>query len=142
MRKFLSPIINIVSLILLGIAYGLAGITAAYDVSKTSIGSYYQIVWQNPVPLGIVGFFLMILGTVLVFGLFIPKARKCLGFTNFVVLVVGGIFALMTPELVQKAGGSTLPVYNQPGLIGMATLLFVVAFFSLIISLVELADKE
>lgn len=140
MRKFLSPILNIVSLILVGIAYGLAGITAAFNVNKTSIGNYYQLVWQNPNVLSVVGFFLIIAATVFVLLVFIPKCRKYTALLTAALLIAGGVLALMTPNSVQA--GSSLPVYLQPGLIGMASLLFSAAFLSLIIAAIEFTSKE
>ncbi len=143
MRKFLSPVINLLSLILVGIAYGLAGITAAHNVNDNSIGSYYQIVWQNPNGFSVTGFFLIIAATVAVIALFIPKCRKITGSLASVLLITGGVFALLTPSKVQEVPGvTTLPVSNQPGLIGMAVLLFVAAFFSLVIVCLEFLPED
>ncbi len=142
MRKFLSPVINLVSLILVGIAYGLAGITAAKVVDKTSMGNYYQLVWQNPVALNIVGFFLIIVGTVALIVTFVPKCRKASGPLTVALLIAGGVLALLSPENVQKTVGGALPVYNQPGLIAMAVLLFVAAFFVAVETCLEFAPEE
>ncbi len=141
MRKFLSPVINLVSLILVGIAYGLAGITAAKVVDKVSMGNYYQVVWHNPVTLNVVGFFLIIAGTVTLIATFIPKCRKCTGILTVLLLVAGGVLALLSPEQVQNLSNG-LPSYNQPGLIGMATLLFVASFFVAIETCLEFVPEE
>ncbi len=146
MRKFLSPIINLLSLILVGIAYGLAGITAAHNVNDTSIGNYYQIVWQNPNSFSVAGFFIIIIATVFVIALFIPKLYKITGAVTFTgtiaagLLITGGVFALLTPAKLQE--GHALPVTNQPGLIGLAVLLFVAAFLTLIIVCLEFLPEE
>ena len=146
MRKFLSPIINLLSLILVGIAYGLAGITAAHNVNGTSIGNYYQVVWQNPNSFSVAGFFIIILATVFVIALFIPKLYKITGAVTFTgtvtagLLITGGVFALLTPAKLQE--GYALPVTNQPALIGLAVLLFVAAFLSVIIVCLEFLPEE
>lgn len=138
MRKLLSPIINIVSLILVGIAYGLAGITAAFDANKQSIGSYYQVVWQNPNAFSVTGFFLIVAGTVAVLITFLPKIRAVSGLLSAGLLTAGGILALMTPSKL----GAVTSLYLQPGLIGMSTLLFVAAFFSLVIVALEIGGRK
>ncbi len=138
MKKFLSPIINIVSLILVGIAYGLAGITAAHDVAKQSIGNYYQIIWNNPNAINLVGFFLFIAGSAMLLIVFAPKIRKFTSLLAAGLLIGGGVLALMAPANLH----TVLPVYNQPGLIGMATLLFVAGFLSLVIAAIEFTSKE
>ena len=142
MRKFLSPVINLVSLILVGIAYGLAGITASKVVDKTSMGNYYQLVWNHGVSLAIVGFFLLVVGTVAVLATFIPKCRKFSGPLSVALLVAAGVFALLTPGFVQATGTNPLPIYNQPGLIGMAVLLFVAALFVAVETCIEFLPEE
>ncbi|MCQ2792796.1 MAG: hypothetical protein MJ221_00025 [Bacilli bacterium] len=140
MKKFLSPILNIISMILVGIAYGLGGITAAHNVAQHSIGNYYQIVWggNSLIALNVVGFFLIVAGSAFLLLVFIPKCRKYTAFLTAGLLIAGGVLALMSPANLN----STLPVYNQPGLIGMASLLFAAGFFSLLISVIEFASKE
>ena len=136
MRKIISPIVNLVSLILVGIAYGLAGLTAANDVAGNGVGSYYQLVWGNINTFNLVGFFLMIAATVFVFLTFIPKGRKFIAILTGGLLIAAGVMALYAPAQVAQ---NHLPLTNQPGLIGMAVLLFVAGGFSLIISALEFA---
>ena len=140
MRKLLSPVINLVSLVLVGIAYGLAGISAANNVAKTSVGNYYQLVWDNPSGLTVAGFFIIILATVVLLITFLPKGRKCTSLFAAILLIVGGVFVLLTPNEVAKLG--SLPLTIQPALIGMATLLFVAAAFELIIACLEFTAKK
>lgn len=139
MRKFLSPIINLVSLVLVGIAYGVASITAAFDASKAPAGNYYQLVWSNTSNnvLNIVGFFLFIAGTALLLLVFFPGiVRKCSSFLSAGLLIAGGVLALTSPARIN-------PSFTvQPGLIGFAVLAFVAGGFSLIIFLLELLSKK
>lgn len=138
MRKILSPIINLVSLILVGIAYGLAGISAANDVAGVSVGSYYQLVWGNINTFNMVGFFLLIAATLFVLLTFIPKGRKVLAFLSGALLIASGVMALLMPSHVAGIN----PLTNQPGLIGMAVLLFVAGGFELVIMGIEFALKD
>lgn len=138
MRKIISPIINIVSLILVGIAYGLAGITAAYDAADNSVGNFYQLVWDNPNAFSLVAFFLMIAATVAVLFVFIPKGRVVTSILTAGLLIASGVMALMVPGKVATVN----PLTNQPGLIGMAVLLFVAGGFSLIIAMFEIALRK
>lgn len=142
MRKFISPIINILSLILVGIAYGLAGITAAYNANDVSVGNYYQLVWHNQNAFNLVGFFLIIAASVMVLVTFIPKIRKFTSLLTAGLLIAGGVMALMAPAKIQEVASSNLALVIQPGLIGMVSLLFVAAFFSLVIFVIEFITKE
>ena len=49
MRKFLLPIINLVNIILVSIAWGLSGKTAVIDAGRSdqACGNIYQIVWMG-----------------------------------------------------------------------------------------------
>lgn len=140
MRKFISPIVNLVSLILAGISFGLAAITAAFNVAGHSIGNYYQLVWLNNTPntVAIVGFFLICVGTFLLLVNFLPKIRKVTAPLSAVLLVAGGVIALLTPKLVQ----GELTVYNQPALIALATLLFIAALFSAVVTVLEFVKEK
>lgn len=138
MRKFLSPIINLVSLVLVGIAYGVASITAAFDAAKNPAGNYYQLVWGSTTnnALNIVGFFLFIAGSALLLFVFLPGiVRKCASLLSAGTLIAGGILALTSPARVNPT------FVTQPGLIGFAVLAFIAGAFSLIIFLLELKKE-
>ncbi len=139
MRKFLSPIINIISMVLVGIAFGLAGLSAAHGAGDSNIGCYYEQVWNtNNNVMAIVGFFLLCVGAFMLLVVFLPKIRKFTALLAGALLIAAGVFALMTPGFINGA----TPVTLQPGLIGMATLLFIAGGFSLIISVIEFVSKE
>ena len=140
MRKFLSPIINIVSLILVGIAFGLGALLAGKVNDVANMGSYYELVWINKPLIGIIGFFLICVGAIAILAVFCPKGRKCTATTAGLLLIAGGVLALLTPNAVQA--DSPLAAVNQPGLIGMAVLLFIAGGFSLIITVIEFIFKD
>lgn len=144
MKRILSPIINLVSLILVGVAFGLAGLTAATQGNKAegSAGSYYTLVWNPYGPelkthnvLGIVGFFLLCVAALVLLVAFLPKIRKFVAPVGGLMLIGAGVLALLTPKQVNPL------LTNKPGLIAMAVLLFVAAAFELVITALEFMDK-
>lgn len=144
MKRILSPIINLVSLILVGVAFGLAGLTAATQANKAEspAGSYYQLVWNrtgDPLHhsvLALVGFFLLCVGAAVLLVVFLPKLRKFLAPAGGLMLIGAGILALLTPQSVNPS------LTNKPGLIAMAVLLFVAGAFELVITALEFLDKS
>ncbi len=144
MKRILSPIINLVSLILVGVAFGLAGLTAASQPNKaeSSAGSYYQLVWNrvgDPLHhnvLALVGFFLLCVGALVLLVVFLPKVRKFLAPVGGLMLVGAGVITLLTPKAINPA------LTNKPGLIAMAVLIFVAAGFELVIAALEFLDKS
>lgn len=146
MKKILSPIINLISLILVGVAFGLGGLSAAHIASAShtstegNMGTYYQLVWsvEHKSVLAIVGFFLLCVGAFLLLVVFLPKIRKFVAPLAGGMLIAAGVIALLMPARIQP----TLTVENQPGLIAMAVLLFVAGGFSLIVCALEFLSKE
>ena len=103
MRKILVPILGLLSLVLLGIAFGLASLSiATHTLSNTVVGvSYYQAVWQgdNKSALCIVGFFLLCFGALATLvGLLPLKVRKFIVCGAALLSIVAGIFILLTPN--------------------------------------------
>lgn len=143
MKRILSPIINLVSLILVGVAFGLAGLTAATQPNKaeSSAGSYYQLVWTKfgePAHfsvLALIGFFVLCVAALVLLVVFIPKIRKFIAPVGGLMLIGAGVLALLTPKQVNPL------LTNKPGLIAMAVLLFVAAAFELVITALEFMDK-
>lgn len=143
MKRILSPIINLVSLILVGVAFGLAGLTAASQANKaeSSAGSYYTLVWNrfgDPLHhsvLALIGFFLLCVGALVLLVVFLPKIRKFVAPVGGLMLIGAGVLALLTPQSVNPS------LTNKPGLIAMAVLLFVAGAFELVITALEILDK-
>ena len=139
MRKFLLPVINIVNLILLGIAFGLGGNTAIYTpagTERTSLGNYYQVIWNNPTVMSVVTFFLFVTGVALCLFTLIPfKGRK------FVALICGGML-IASGVLTLTLGGSlanpVLGYTNSGSLIALVVLLIVAGALEAIMSVYEI----
>ena len=148
MRKFLLPIINLVNVVLVSIAWGLSGKTAVIDAARSDAasGNIYQVIWEGQVSthnvnaMGIVGFFLFILACALMLMAFIPfKARKfttCLGGLSF---IAAGVLFLNAPWHAARA------IYKPEltgAIIAIAVLLFIAGAFSLVMSIIEFLEKK
>ena len=117
MRRILVPILGLVSLVLLGIAFGLASLSIATRVaSDTVVGvSYYQAVWQgdNLNALNIVGFFLLCFAPLFVLcGLLPLKVRKFILIGAALVSIAAGVFILILPNFYF---GSEVSKYSVNG---------------------------
>lgn len=142
MRKFLLPIISIVTLILSGIAFGLGGNTAAYSPAESAraIGNYYQLVWNQPTVTSMLAFFFFVFAVFFTLVYFIPfKHRK---FANFLIgglFIAAGVLTLTVPNIyVQSNFGFTL----SGSLIAMVVLMCVSGGLTLLSSLIEFTEKE
>ena len=139
MRKFLLPVINIVNLILVGIAFALGGNTAAYSPAGTervALGNYYQLVWNNPQPFGVVAFFLFVVGVFFLLVTLVPfKARKFVACLDGAMLVAAGVLTL---SLAGTVANETLGYTNSGSLIAVAVLMIVAGGLALLMSFYEL----
>ena len=146
MRKFLSPILNVINLILVSIAWGLSGQSAVLDkaYNEAGRGNIYQVVFMGTKPnaLGIVGFSLLCLACLALLVAFLPlKARKFVAFVEGLSFVGAGVLFLI---------GSVPPWYDcsivEPklsgALIAICVLLFVAGFFSLVMSALDFTAKK
>ncbi len=141
MRKFILPVINIVNLILVGIAFGLGGntaINAPISPSAHPRGNYYQLIWNTPTVLGVVAFFLFVVGVFLLLVTLVPfKGRK------FVALVNGGM--LIASGVITLGLGSSVTNFmweNTGSLVAMCTLMFVAGGLAILMALLELFMKK
>ena len=103
MRKFLLPIINLVNLILVSIAWGLSGKTAVIDAGNGDLacGNMYQVIWQGAEanPIAIVAFFLFIFGCAAMLVAFIPaKWRKFVSACEGALFIAAGILFLLSTK--------------------------------------------
>ena len=144
MRKFLLPVINIVNLILVGIAFGLGGNTAIYSPKGDThpIGNYYQVIWNQPNVLGLVAFFLFVVGVFLLLVTLVPfKGRKFVALVNGGMLIASGILTLgLGNELARPASNPSFE--NSGSLIAFTVLLFIAGGLAILIALLELFMKK
>lgn len=142
MRKFLLPVINLVNIILVSIAFGLGANTAVTGTDNyTARGNYYQLIWERSFnPVAIFGFFLFIFAVALVLVNFLPlKVRKFVTLLTGAAFIATGVIFLRTPYLsISMTNGEV-----TGSLIAMAVLVFVAGALSLLMSVIEfLPAKE
>ena len=147
MKKFILPVINLISLILSGIVFGLGANTAVeFKYGNVAAGNWYQLVWQiapqsNPNAFGIVGFFVFIAAVFFTLVTMIPfKARKfCVALVGL-LFVAAGVFFFLTPN---GAFGSRVNLYqNTDSFIAMAVLVFVAGGLELLGAAVEFLPEK
>ena len=144
MRKFLLPIINLVNLILISIAWGLSGKTAIIDAGNGdyACGNMYQVIWQGKEanPIAIVGFFLFIFGCAAMLAAFIPaKWRKFVSCGAGALFIASGVLFLCSPK-----------TYDYPiakpeltsAFIAICVLILIAGAFSLAMSALEIFEKK
>ena len=141
MRKFLIPIINLVNIILVSITFGLGNNHAL--TSEHMNQNYYQLVWNNanvPNVVGIVGFFLFVVGVAVVLFNFLPvKARKITTIVAGGMLIAAGILFLKTP------GSANINPINPEltgSLIAMAVLVIIAGALSLVMCVLDITAKK
>ena len=145
MRKFLLPIINLVNVILISIAFGLSPQTAVIDkaLNDAPKGNYYQLVWgaaDKANVIGIVGFFLFVAAVALMLVNFLPiKARKVTSGVTGALFIAAGV-------LFTKTQAGCVQTILQPQLTGafmaMIVLTFIAGAFSLVMSVLEITAKN
>lgn len=107
MKKFILPVIGLIALILVGVAFGLGSNSAGNIYAIKPAGNWYQLVWttKGVSTIGVVGFFLLCVGAF--FGLVALIPFK---FSKFLMALVGlmfvgaGVIMLLTPGAVYSHG--------------------------------------
>ncbi len=110
MRKILLPILSLVSVILVAIAFGIAAQTAATRVDGSNFGNYYQLVFERGSNVfALLSFILLVVGSVvLVFCLIPTKFRKFVLPVGSVLLIVSGVFMILAPKHAQDVAPLTV----------------------------------
>ena len=140
MRKILVPILGLLSLVLLGIAFGLASLSiATHTISNTVVGvSYYQAVWQGEymTALNVIGFFLLCFAPAFVLvGLLPFKFRKFVLCGAALAAIVAGVFILLTPA--QYFGADVNKYTINGGLIATGVLVIIAGVLECLAALLD-----
>ena len=146
MRKFLLPIINLVNIILVSIAWGLSGKTAVLEKvnhQSTPKGNMYQIVWMNADKvniIGIIAFFLFCVACFLTLVAFLPlKVRKFVVCLGGLMYVGSGVLFLLSPNY------QSAKIY-EPELTGafiaFCVLILVAGALSLLMAAIDMFAKK
>ena len=145
MRKFLLPIINLVNLILVSIAWGLSGKSAVIDAGRGDLacGNIYQVIWEGVKPngVGIAGFFLFIFGCAALLVAFVPfKYRKFVSCGAALMLITAGILFVNAPWHYDR--GMTSNIECTSALLAIASLIIIAGAFAGVMALIEFLDKK
>lgn len=148
MRKFLLPVINLINLILVSIAWGLSAAkendSALIDVGRndTGLGNAYQIVWggSHANVLGIIAFFAFILGCVLMLVAFLPiKARKFIACAEGLAFVGAGVLFILSPKGYDI---NAKEIEFTGRFIAFIVLILIAGAFSLLMSAIDFTGKK
>ena len=145
MRKFLLPIINLVNLILVSIAWGLSGKSAVLEtVNHKSVGcgNMYQIVWggSNANIVGIIAFFLFCVACFATLVAFLPiKVRKFVACLAGLMYVGSGVLFLLSPKFYDY----NIQVPELTGaFIAFCVLILIAGAFSLVMAAIDMFAKK
>ena len=147
MRKFLSPILNVINLILVSIAWGLSNQSGAvYDAARSNepCGTFYDIVWTGAKPniLGIIAFFLFCVACLAMLLAFLPvKARKFIAGIGGLMFIGAGVLLFLAPN-PKFYYRSILEPKLSGAYIAMLVLILVAGAFSLCITVLDLTAKK
>ena len=147
MRKFLSPILNVINLILVSVAWGLSNQSGAvYDAARGNdhCGTFYDIVWTGTKPnvVAIIAFFLFCVACFAMLVTFLPiKAREFVACAQGLMFIGAGVLLFLAPNpkfydcriLEPKLSGAY---------IAMLVLILVAGAFSLCIAAFEFFGKK
>lgn len=145
MRKFLLPIINLVNLILISVAWGISNHSGAViDAAENDMarGTLYDIVWMGSKAnvIGIVAFFLFIVGCALTLIAFLPvKWRKFVSCGAGAAYIASGVLFLLSPKtysaiIVEPKLGSAF--------IAFCVLVLIAGAFSCAMAVIEFLGKK
>lgn len=148
MRKFLLPVINLINLILVSIAWGISAAkendSAIIDAGNKDVGcgNLYQVVWggSHANILAIIAFFAFILGCVLMLAAFLPiKARKFIACLEGLSFVGAGVLFILSPKTYDY------PIVKAEltgRFIAIIVLILIAGAFSLLMSVIDFTGKK
>lgn len=140
MRKILLPVISLVNIILVSIAWGLGAQTAATRVDSSNFGNYYQLVFERGSnAFAVVSFICFIVASVLILFCLIPsKVRKFVLPACAAALIATGVFMLLTPGGVKDVGALT----TTGSMVATAVLVLVAGGLACCQSALALTEKK
>ena len=148
MRKFLLPVINLINLILVSIAWGLSAAkendSALIDAGRNDFGcgNLYQVVWggSHANVIAIIAFFAFILGCVLMLAAFLPiKARKFIACAEGLAFVAAGVLFILSPKTYDY---EIAEVEFTGRFIAIIVLILIAGAFSLLMSAIDFTGKK
>lgn len=145
MKKFIVPIINLVSLILASVVFGLGATTAVkFGDDEKLFGNWYELVWTRFSPLSViavVGFFLFCVACFLTLLSMIPFKFRFAGLCLAGLMFIGaGVMFLLTPNAVYTT--HTASISKTDSFIAMIVLVFVAGGLELVATAVSLLPEK
>lgn len=146
MKKFIVPIINLVSLILSSVVFGLGATSAVKFTPRDEVaGNWYELVWTRFSPLSaiaIVGFFLFCFACFFTLLTMIPFKFRFVGVCLAGLLFIGaGVMFLLTPGAVYT-GSNASDYAKTDSFIAMIVLVFVAGGLELVATAVSLLPEK
>ena len=144
MRKFLLPIINLVNLILVSIAWGLSGKSAVIDAgfNDAPCGNMYQIIWEGSHAnvVAIIAFFLFCFACAATLVAFIPaKWRKFVSCGAGAGYIAAGIMFLLSVKTYDYA---IVKPELTGAFIAICVLILIAGAFSCGMAVIEFLGKK
>ena len=153
MKKFILPVINLISMVLAGVIFGLGANTAVeFKPTGAGAGNWYQLVWElseKPNLFGLIGFFLLCVGAFALLVTLLPfKARKYVVLVVGLMLVGAGVMFFLSPravygyEVVKNANCIGRNYVRTDSLIAMMILAFVAGGLEILGAVVVLLPEK
>ena len=147
MKKFILPVINLISIVLSAVVFGLGANSAVYrGVASAGQGNWYQLVWTiapQPTLIGLLGFFLFVFAVFFALVTMIPfKGRKFAVCAVGLMFVTAGIMFLLTPGSYFDGSAAAAHYIKTDSYIAMAVLVFVAGGLELLGSAVEFLPEK
>lgn len=145
MRKFILPIINLINVVLVSIAFGLSGKSAVLNGDSVGDGNFYQIVWggEKANIVGIVAFFLLVVAAFLMLVNFLPlRGRKCVAGLTGLMFVATGVLMILCPNPKFYDHAYKISYSLTGSYIAMIVLLFIAGALSILMSVIEITGKK
>ena len=100
MRKILVPVLSLVCVVLVAVAFGISAQTVATRVDSTNFGNYYQLVFERGFnAYAIVSFVCFVAAAALLVVCLIPtKIRKFVLPVDALAFIAAGVFTLLAPK--------------------------------------------
>ena len=105
MRKILLPILSLVCVVLVSIAFGIAAQTAGTRVDGSNFGNYYQLVFERGSnAFALVSFILFVVASAALLVCLVPtKFRKFVLPADAALFIAAGVFMILAPKHAEEA---------------------------------------
>jgi len=138
-KKFLFPVLTLVAIALVSIAFGLGSNSAVTVVDSVAGGNWYQLVWKlNKPAMNIVSFFALCVGAAGLLVILVPfKCRKYTAILTGALLLASGVMMFFAAK--QVWAGYTIELSGS--MIAMGVLTIIAGVFAGLVGTLELLEK-